>query len=465
MFLFKILFTLFDLVLIFAAYLSALKIRFSSSFVLEPYFSFSFFENGNLDYLLFICLINWLFLIVVLDLMHVPRTIHQSNVSFWKYLFYPQLIFVMVLFMAIIFLNYDYIPRLFLLIFIILEFSFLSFAKLIRSKIFTNLRISGFDLLGIGIISNDQNIDNIKIWLKNNPKAGFYLKNLQLNDRYLKTEQDQIRLIELLQSGDYLLIDKNDLSSKQFVTVKDIAENKGMHIYEIYNDNSVNINDSLDYVTTKIGPFKLIKLVKTSAKNPINIINKRIFDFTFSLLFLILIYWWVFLLVSLIIKIQSKGPIIFKQERVGINGEIFMCYKFRTMHIDSSNSKLITQIGDNRIFTFGNFMRKTNIDEFPQFINVLKGDMSVVGPRPHMVSEDNSLAEIIDKYRIRRWVKPGITGYAAVNGYRGGTESMDLMQKRIDLDVEYIEKWSFWLDIKICFKTAIMTILNRSGGH
>ena len=135
------------------------------------------------------------------------------------------------------------------------------------------------------------------------------------------------------------------------------------------------------------------------------------------------------------------------------------------MHIHDSNSKDITKVGDERIFSFGQFLRKVNIDEFPQFINVFKGNMSVVGPRPHMVSEDKMLAEKVAKYRMRRWVKPGITGYAAMKGYRGGTESLDLMQKRIDLDVEYIEKWSFLLDVRICIDTVLEIIFLRKKGH
>jgi len=194
-------------------------------------------------------------------------------------------------------------------------------------------------------------------------------------------------------------------------------------------------------------------------------ISKNIFDFLFSLVFILLVYWWVYLIVSLIIKKQSKGPVIFKQSRIGLNGEEFMCYKFRTMHIDSSNSKDITKIGDQRIFAFGQFLRKVNIDEFPQFINVVRGDMSVVGPRPHMVSEDIYLESKIKNYTKRRAIKPGITGYAAVKGFRGGTEDLNLMQKRIDLDIEYIENWSLFLDLKICFQTIFETILFKSKGH
>ena len=134
------------------------------------------------------------------------------------------------------------------------------------------------------------------------------------------------------------------------------------------------------------------------------------------------------------------------------------------MNIEPSNSESITKVGDSRIFSFGHFMRKTNIDEFPQFINVFNGDMSVVGPRPHMLSEDVMLTEKIDKYRLRYWVKPGITGLAAIKGFRGGTESLLLMQQRIDLDIKYIETWSIWLDIKICFLTAIETLMGSGKG-
>ena len=125
----------------------------------------------------------------------------------------------------------------------------------------------------------------------------------------------------------------------------------------------------------------------------------------------------------------------------------------------------LTQKDDNRITFIGNIQRKTNLDELPQFLNVLKGNMSVIGPRPHMVSEDQDIAEKIDKYRIRRFVKPGITGYAAIKGYRGGTENLDLMQKRIDYDIKYIQKWTFWLDFKIALITFWQMITFRTGAH
>jgi lipopolysaccharide/colanic/teichoic acid biosynthesis glycosyltransferase len=142
--------------------------------------------------------------------------------------------------------------------------------------------------------------------------------------------------------------------------------------------------------------------------------------------------------------------------------------KFRTMVSNKSAEKgysHLTSKDDHRITLIGKVLRKTNLDELPQFMNVLFGYMSVVGPRPHMVSEDREIADEIDKYRIRRFVKPGITGLAAINGYRGGTENLELMQKRIDQDIKYIENWSLWLDIKISIITFWQMLTFRTGAH
>jgi len=125
----------------------------------------------------------------------------------------------------------------------------------------------------------------------------------------------------------------------------------------------------------------------------------------------------------------------------------------------------ITKLDDNRITRLGAFLRRTNIDEFPQFLNVLMGDMSVIGPRPHMIEEDHTVAEKLRKYRIRRFVRPGISGWAQVNGFRGGTEDMELMQKRVDFDIDYIESWTPLLDLKIIWFTILQMLTLKTGGH
>ena len=181
---------------------------------------------------------------------------------------------------------------------------------------------------------------------------------------------------------------------------------------------------------------------------------KRMFDIVFSALVLILIFPWVFVIVAIIIKIQSPGPIFFLQERTGLDGKIFKCIKFRSMKVNDDADKVQATACDPRKFPFGNFMRKANIDELPQFINVFMGDMSVVGPRPHMLKHTNEYSKIINRFMVRHFAKPGITGLAQVTGFRGETRYIDQMEGRVKKDIEYIENWTFLLDIKIIFLTV-----------
>ena len=187
-------------------------------------------------------------------------------------------------------------------------------------------------------------------------------------------------------------------------------------------------------------------------QNPINRIIKRTFDIVFSLLFLIptaLLFPFIFI----IMKIQSPGPILFKQKRTGLDGREFEMLKFRSMHVNADADKVQATKDDPRKYPFGNFMRKTNIDELPQFLNVLKGDMSIVGPRPHMLAHTEMYSSLIDKYMVRHFVKPGVTGWAQVTGFRGETKELWQMEGRVKRDIWYIEHWSFWLDVRIIWLT------------
>lgn len=159
--------------------------------------------------------------------------------------------------------------------------------------------------------------------------------------------------------------------------------------------------------------------------------------------------------VAIAIKISSPGPIFFKQRRTGYRGHDFLCYKFRTMRVNDSSDTAQASKDDPRKTRVGDFLRRTSIDELPQFFNVLKGDMSIVGPRPHMLAHTRQYSRLIDKYMIRHLVKPGITGWAQVNGYRGQTEQLWQMEKRVEYDMWYIENWSLMLDFKIMARTVI----------
>lgn len=159
--------------------------------------------------------------------------------------------------------------------------------------------------------------------------------------------------------------------------------------------------------------------------------------------------------VTIAIKLSSPGPIFFKQRRTGYMGKEFTCWKFRTMRVNDSADSAQATKDDPRKTRVGNFLRRSSIDELPQFWNVLRGDMSVVGPRPHMLVQTREYSKLIDKYMVRHLIKPGITGWAQVNGYRGQTEQLWQMERRVKYDVWYIENWSFLLDVKIIFRTVI----------
>ena len=200
--------------------------------------------------------------------------------------------------------------------------------------------------------------------------------------------------------------------------------------------------DDMEVFTTYENPLE----------NPWNKFGKRVFDIVLSLVALILTAL-IFPFVFLIIKIQSPGPIFFMQKRTGLDGREFECLKFRSMYVNADADKVQATKEDPRKFPFGNFMRKANIDELPQFWNVLKGDMSIVGPRPHMLAHTEQYSQLIEKYMMRHFVKPGVTGWAQVTGYRGETKELWQMEGRVKRDIWYMEHWSIWLDIRIVWMT------------
>ncbi len=181
---------------------------------------------------------------------------------------------------------------------------------------------------------------------------------------------------------------------------------------------------------------------------------KAVFDRTFAALVLLALSP-LFAVIGILIKRGSPGPVFFKQERLGMDGRVIHVYKFRSMKMHAEHGT-VTQAtkGDNRITPIGAFLRRTSLDELPQFINVLRGEMSVVGPRPHAMAHNNIYKEQLDFYMLRHRVKPGITGWAQINGYRGETDTLDKMAKRVEHDIFYIRNWSFWMDLRIIFWTA-----------
>ena len=234
--------------------------------------------------------------------------------------------------------------------------------------------------------------------------------------------------------------------------------------------NDFNRLGAAPYRLSTYAGFPVVGLRYFPLDDPENRFFKRSFDIIFSSLFIVLIFSWLAPILALLIKLDSKGPVFFKQDRWGLNNKRITCYKFRTMFAGmSSNSQEEaypqTKTNDSRITSLGKFLRKTSIDELPQFINVLLGDMSVVGPRPHPIPLSLESKDLVQHYMHRHLVKPGITGWAQVSGSRGAIRSTDEMTKRVAFDLWYIENWSFWLDCQIIFQTIINLIKGDENAY
>ena len=249
-------------------------------------------------------------------------------------------------------------------------------------------------------------------------------------------------------------------------------------IIKVCNKHAVRVHiipDYLRYVSKKfqvsmIANFPIITVRSEPLAEAHWRFVKRTFDIIFSFFAIILILSWLYPLLFLLNRIFSPGPVSFRQDRVGAKDEIFKCYKFRTMYTgnESSSKYNPTVEGDPRITRIGKFLRKSNIDELPQFLNVFKGEMSIVGPRPHPIAFNEIYKEMVEEIKLRSWVKPGITGWAQIHGYRGDVleyeENKKRTIKRIEYDLWYIENWSIWLDIQIILTTIWQMVKGDTKG-
>jgi len=223
----------------------------------------------------------------------------------------------------------------------------------------------------------------------------------------------------------------------------------------------VNRTFHIDFVDT----MPVLSLRSEPLEDNGNRIQKRALDIMVSLLVTVCILSWLTPLLAILIKLESKGPVFFKQLRSGKNNEPFWCIKFRSLRENAQSDSIQVTKNDSRVTRLGKFMRKTNIDELPQFLNVLIGNMSVVGPRPHMLKHTEEFNAMYDKYMIRHFVKPGVTGLAQVKGYRGEIKDLDLLRKRIEHDIYYLENWSLMQDVKIIFSTVLVSFKGDKNAY
>ncbi|MEM7185542.1 MAG: exopolysaccharide biosynthesis polyprenyl glycosylphosphotransferase [Bacteroidota bacterium] len=306
------------------------------------------------------------------------------------------------------------------------------------------------NLRRVVIVGLNQKTDQLRKFFDDNPEYGYKLQRIfDLNG------PEKVSIEECLEYIDSNKIDEiyssvGELSNEQMTQLIDYADNN-LKILKFLPDNKDIYSKRLDF--TYYGYLPILSMRKIPIEEPFNKFIKRGFDITLSLLIIVGILSWLTPLLGLIIKLESKGPIFFKQKRNGLDYKEFYCYKFRSMRPNPMAHLHQVQKNDPRITGIGRIIRKTSIDELPQFINVLKGEMSVVGPRPHMVSHTHMYAERVDKFMVRHFIKPGITGLAQVSGFRGEVEDENHIINRVKYDIFYLENWSLFLDIKIVFTT------------
>jgi putative colanic acid biosynthesis UDP-glucose lipid carrier transferase len=267
----------------------------------------------------------------------------------------------------------------------------------------------------------------------------------------------------------YILNNKVD---EIFSSLEEMSNDQTIDMVEFADKNNINIKFipgskeifSKNLKVNYLEMFPVLTMQKTILHEPSIKAIKRTFDIVFSLLVIIFLLSWIVPILAILIKLESKGPVFFKQGRPGLEENEFYCYKFRSMKLNEDTESEASK-NDPRVTKTGKFMRKTSMDELPQFINVLFGDMSVVGPRPHLWSQNKSYGSKIKKYMVRHYVKPGITGLAQVKGFRGEIESDEDMINRIKFDVFYIDNWSLILDFKIIVQTVINIIKGEKKAY
>lgn len=336
-------------------------------------------------------------------------------------------------------------------------FVFVSWSLVVLIKIFIYYFLRRFRVLYGGnsrtvvLLGNDTNINPLKQFFTDNPDYGYNLVKIFSFEEYKREKIKECLSFVSDKKIDEIYCSMADLSDRQMADIINFADNNLKTLKFIPDEKqilSANVKfEFYDYIP-------IISLRNILQEKSFNKVVKRIFDLTFSSFIIIALLSWLLPIMAIIIKLDSKGPVFFKQKRNGLNYKKFNCFKFRSMELNDNADFELASKNDVRITKVGKFIRKTSIDELPQFFNVFFGEMSVVGPRPHMVSVTNLYAAKVDKFMVRHFVKPGITGLAQTKGFRGEVETDEDIINRVKYDIFYIENWSILLDIKIIFTTV-----------
>lgn len=335
------------------------------------------------------------------------------------------------------------------------------FSKLLSFFLLRYYRDLGNNYRKVVILGDDDSTRRIKNLFRNQKNLGY---------KYLGffTDKKQARKLGTIRSSFGFIVENQvdevycslkELDNKILKEITLFANTHHINLKLIPDSNKLySKNRNIEYYDDTL---VVLNVKKLPFEFPENLFIKRCLDIVFSLLVCIFILSWLVPILWVLVRLESKGSLIFKQQREGLNGNQFVCYKFRSMKLNKLSDKVHATANDSRVTKIGGVLRKTSMDELPQFFNVLRGDMSIVGPRPHLQSLSIEYQKDVDNYLKRHVVKPGITGLAQVSGYRGEIKKKSDIKNRVRLDIFYIENWSFLLDIKI----ILMTVLNVFKGE
>ena len=370
--------------------------------------------------------------------------------------------FVLILILDSLLLRNISIPFKFIIVFLFLFSLSAIISRLILIILLKDIRKKGVNVKNIAIIGLNQSaLDVIELFQKEVTFGYNFIGYIDNNEsieyrgkiNFLGTIDEMLNN-SFTQNIDEIYFTQEEYDKNTIKKLIEFCEHKFIRfkILPTFKQYTLNRKLNIDFYND----IPVLVLRKEPLENVFNQSIKRLFDLFFSISIILLIYPWLFPIVYLLIKVTSKGPIFFVQDRSGQDNKVFKCYKFRTMRINKDANSKGTLVNDPRITPFGKLLRKTRIDELPQFINVFLGQMSVVGPRPHMIKHTEEYSRLVNEFLVRQFVKPGITGWAQTTGYIDESKKLQEMKDKVIKDIWYIENWSFLLDIKI----ILLTIYN-----
>lgn len=423
--------------------------------------------SGSKEYILLILLHNFLWIICsYVTALYIGK--NERNDEFFRRSVISFLLFLGMSLLAIFLYNFDY-SRLFVIlvyigfgtIFLISRILYVGAAYYVSKQFPFSKKVIviGYNELGKKLVENFERYNKLVSII------GFFEDN--------KSETNGLPIPILGNIKDSV---NYAIANNVTEIYSTISPEANLQIYELAHDAETNfirfkfVPDFSLFINRKIHVdfsrnIPILSLRPEPLENLDSQITKRCFDIVFSISVIFFLLSWLVPLIAILIKFDSKGPVFFTQLRSGKNNSPFLCYKFRSLRVNKDAHAMQVTMNDQRFTRLGKFLRKTNLDELPQFINVLKGEMSVVGPRPHMLKHTEEYAKMLNHYMIRHFVKPGVTGWAQINGYRGEIKKQKDLLGRIDYDIWYMENWSMWLDLKIILLTIYKSVRGDENAY